>query len=182
MSTIHIAQVTTYGEPPAYTAAPAPPTPEPASGLVQIRVLAAGVHQLVRSRAAGKHYTSGPLPHVVGVDGVGKTVPGDKLVYFITLRTASGSFAEVVNVPKGYVFDLPEGVNPEDAAAMVNPAMSSWMALTARVDLEKLPKNGWTVLVMGATSASGAIAACLARELGATRCVSSVDGAQAVRP
>ncbi|KAI0756086.1 hypothetical protein C8Q80DRAFT_1215182 [Daedaleopsis nitida] len=164
-------RITTWGEAPAFTSTPAPPTPEPASGLVQIRVLAAGVHQLVRSRAAGKHYTSGPLPHMVGVDGVGTTVPDGKRVYFITLRSGGGSFAEVVNVPKDYVFELPEEVSPEEAAAMVNPAMSGWMAMKARVDMEKLPKDGWTVLIMGATSASGAIAATLARELGATRVI-----------
>ena len=110
---INAAQVTSWGAPPAYTALPAPPVPSPESGIVQIRVLATGVHQLVRSRAAGKHYTSGPLPHVVGVDGVGSTIPEGKLVYFITLRTGGGSFAEIVNVPKSYVFDLPEGAKPE---------------------------------------------------------------------
>ncbi len=98
--TINAAQVTSWTSPPAYTAVPVPPAPLAGSGIVQIRVLAVGEHQLVRSRAAGKHYTSGPLPHVVGVDGVGRTIPEGKLVYFITLRTGGGSFAEVVNVPK----------------------------------------------------------------------------------
>ncbi|RPD64552.1 GroES-like protein [Lentinus tigrinus ALCF2SS1-7] len=169
--TINAAQVTSWGSPPTYTALPAPPSPLPESGVVQIRVLATGVHQLVRSRAAGKHYTSGPLPHVLGVDGVGTTIPEGKLVYFITLRTGGGSFAEVVNVPKSYVFDLPDGAKPEMVAAMVNPAMSSWMALKTRVDLTQLPKEGWTALIVGATSASGVIAAATARKLGATRVI-----------
>ncbi|RDX44300.1 NAD(P)-binding protein [Lentinus brumalis] len=169
--TINAAQVTSWGSPPAYTAVPAPPAPLAESGIDQIRVLAVGVHQLVRSRAAGKHYTSGPLPHVVGVDGVGRTIPGDTVVYFITLRTGGGSFAEVVNVPKSYVFELPEGVKPEAVAAMVNPAMSSWMALKARVDMTQLPKEGWTALIVGATSASGVIAAATARKLGATKVI-----------
>ena len=168
---INAAQVTSWGAPPTYTALPAPPVPSLETGIVQIRVLATGVHQLVRSRAAGKHYTSGPLPHVVGVDGVGSTIPEGKLVYFITLRTGGGSFAEVVNVPKSYVFDLPEGAKPEAVAAMVNPAMSSWMALKARVDMAKLPKEGWTALIVGATSASGVIAAATARRLGATKVI-----------
>ncbi|KAI0691095.1 hypothetical protein C8T65DRAFT_699836, partial [Cerioporus squamosus] len=103
--TIKAAQVSSWGSPPVYTAVAAPPTPLPESDVVQIRVL-------------GRHYTSGPLPHIVGVDGVGSTVAEGKLVYFITLRTGGGSFAEVVNVPKSYyVFDLPEGVQPEAVAA-----------------------------------------------------------------
>ncbi|KAI0690717.1 hypothetical protein C8T65DRAFT_745696, partial [Cerioporus squamosus] len=176
--TIKAAQVSSWGSPPVYTAVTAPPAPLPESGIVQIRVLAAGAHQLVRSRAAGKHYTSGPLPHVVGVDGVGSTVPGGKLVYFITLRTGGGSFAEVVNVPKSYVFDLPEGVKPEAVAAMVNPAMSSWMAIKTRVDMTQLPKEGWTALVVGATSASGVIAAATARKLGATKVIGVARNAE----
>ncbi|KAI0690342.1 hypothetical protein C8T65DRAFT_587997 [Cerioporus squamosus] len=170
--TIKAAQVSSWGSPPVYTAVAAPPTPLPESDVVQIRVLAAGAHQLVRSRAAGKHYTSGPLPHIVGVDGVGSTVAEGKLVYFITLRTGGGSFAEVVNVPKSYyVFDLPEGVQPEAVAATVNPAMSSWMALKTRVDMAQLPKSGWTALIVGATSASGIIAAVMARKHGATKVI-----------
>ncbi|KZT12260.1 GroES-like protein [Laetiporus sulphureus 93-53] len=171
MSTIHSAQVTSWGAPPTYTTIPAPPTPSENSEIVRIRVLATGVHQLVRSRAAGKHYTSGALPHTVGVDGVGTILPEGKTVYFITLRTGGGSFAELVNVPKPWVFDLPMGVKPEAIAAMVNPAMSSWMALKTRVDMQQLPKDGWTVLIVGATSTSGTIAAALARKLGAKRII-----------
>lgn len=177
MSTIHAAQVTSWGTAPTYTTVPAPPAPPPSSDVVQIRVLATGVHQLVRSRAAGKHYTSGALPHLVGVDGVGTTEGEDagKTVYFVALKT--GACAERVNVPRAYVFDLPErttaALTPEAIAAIANPAMSSWMALKTRVDLDKLPNEDWTVLVLGATSASGAIAATLARKLGATRYVPS---------
>ncbi|KAI0765153.1 hypothetical protein C8Q74DRAFT_1286571 [Fomes fomentarius] len=163
MSTIHAAQVTSWGAAPTYTTVPAPPAPPPSSDIVQIRVLATGVHQLVRSRAAGQHYTSGALPHIVGVDGVGTTEgegeDAGKTVYFVALKT--GACAERVNVPRAYVFDLPErttaALTPEAIAAIANPAMSSWMALKTRVDLDKLPKQGWTVLVLGATSASGSI-------------------------
>ncbi|KAI0765145.1 hypothetical protein C8Q74DRAFT_1032315 [Fomes fomentarius] len=75
----------------------------------------------------------------------------------------TGACAERVNVPRAYVFDLPERTTaallPEanNVAAIANSAMSTWMAFKTRVDLDRLPKEGWTVLILGATSASGAI-------------------------
>jgi NADPH:quinone reductase-like Zn-dependent oxidoreductase len=54
------------------------------------------------------------------------------------------------------------------ASALLNPAMSSWMALRTRTT--NLPST-FTALVMGATSASGSIAISLARSLGAGKVV-----------
>ena len=76
--------------------------------------------------------------------------------------------AEVLNVASATVVELPEGVDAENVAAMVNPAMSSWMALTRRV--EGL-KEGFSVGILGVTSASGKIGVSVARQLGAARVV-----------
>ncbi|KAJ3463400.1 hypothetical protein MRS44_008186 [Fusarium solani] len=134
---------------------------------VEIRVLATGLHQLVRTRAAGKHYTSTSLPHVPGVDGVGVNVSTGKKSYFTTLTTGEGTFAEIVNVPV------------ED-----NPVMSSWMGLKKRVDFlkDRKGKEGkpWKVLIMGATSASGKIAIKVARTLGATQVVGAARNKDAL--
>jgi NADPH:quinone reductase-like Zn-dependent oxidoreductase len=59
-------------------------------------------------------------------------------------------------------------VDPIQAAALFNPAMSSWMALRTRVFT--LPEK-FTVLIMGATSASGSTAISLARTLGAGKVI-----------
>lgn len=46
--------------------------PEGTEGYVPVTMLAAAVHQLVRSVAKGAHYSSGDeLPLIPGVDGVG---------------------------------------------------------------------------------------------------------------
>ena len=139
----------------------------------QITVIAAGLHGLVRSRAAGKHYSSKTLPHTPGTDGVGRT-PEGQTVYFSTFATG-GSFSEIINVPKAAVTPLPEGIDPYQAAGLVNPALSSWMSLKTRVD--HLPK-GFTVLIMGATSASGEIAISVARSLGARKVIGCARNAQ----
>ncbi|KAF1355340.1 hypothetical protein BDV97DRAFT_366495 [Delphinella strobiligena] len=165
---MYTASVSEWGHAPEYIETETPCRPRADSGNVQVKVLAAGLHRLVQSRAAGTHYSSGNLPHIPGTDGVGTTQDG-RLVYFSTFKTG-GSFSEVVNVPKQAVTLIPEGVDPYQVAAFANPAFSSWMALKQRT--HTLPP-GFSVLIMGATSASGAIAISLARALGASKIIGS---------
>ncbi|KAF5022662.1 hypothetical protein F66182_5280 [Fusarium sp. NRRL 66182] len=157
-------QVTEWGHPPKPIKV-LPPRAPVHEAETEIRVIAAGLHNLVRMRAAGNHYTASSLPHVPGVDGVGMNVSTGKKVYFSTLATGQGSYSEIVNVPSESVVELPEGVDPVVAAAMVNPVMASWMALRKRVRTEDGKAK---VLVLGVTSASGKIAVKVARHLGAT--------------
>lgn len=166
-------RVTEYGQPPKCVDVAEPPAPK--EDEVQLKIIATGIHQVVRSRAAGKHYSSGPLPHVPGVDGVGKTEDG-KTVYFSSFSV--GSMAEYVNVPKRSVLPLPDGIDPIQAAGIANPALSSWTALKLRTT--NLPKD-FSVLVMGATSASGRVAVNLARTLGAKRIIAAARNQEALQ-
>ncbi|WP_454226431.1 hypothetical protein [Propioniciclava flava] len=82
------ALVTAYGHNPQYADAPEPVATEEE---IVIDVLAAALAPRVRSQAAGSHYTStGALPLIPGVDGVG-ALPDGQQVYFLlppTRRTA----------------------------------------------------------------------------------------------
>lgn len=172
--------VNVWGQPPTYTSVPIPPP----NNTIQIRLLAAGQHQVVRSRAAGKHFTSGNVPHVPGIDGVGTilSLPSNstskfrigQTVYFVTFKTG-GSFSEILNVPEEFVMPVTDGADPVQVASLMNPAMSSWMAL--RTKTSNLPKD-FTVLIMGVTSASGAIAIDLARHLGAGKVIGAARNAE----
>ncbi|KAK4580450.1 hypothetical protein LTR86_000653 [Recurvomyces mirabilis] len=161
---MHQAQVEAWGSAPRYISVP--DLSPPAEDEIRIKVLAAGVHQVVRSRATGKHYTSGTPPHIPGVDGIGETEDGKKVYWFSMDR---GCFANWVNMPKRNIRMLPEGTDPVQAAAVINPALSSWMAFKSRVNLP-LPQ-GFSVLILGATSASGRVAVEIARSFGAGRVV-----------
>jgi NADPH:quinone reductase-like Zn-dependent oxidoreductase len=68
-NTMNSATVTTWGESPRYTRVA---VPEPASDEVSVKVIASGLHNVVRSLASGKHYASGTVPYTPGVDGVGR--------------------------------------------------------------------------------------------------------------
>ncbi|KAF2437072.1 quinone oxidoreductase [Tothia fuscella] len=162
-----IAEVTEFGQPPKYVETKDPPVPASDSDLVQVKLLAAGVHVLVRLRAAGQHYTAQGLPHIPGTDAIGKTSDG-QIVYYSTVTPKGGSFQELINLPKASLTPIPAGRDPIQLAGSLNPATSGWMALTTRTF--NLPKN-FSVLVMGATSTSGAIAIPLARALGAGKVI-----------
>ena len=166
------AQVAEWGQPPKCIEVPE--LPPPSEDEVRIKIIATGLHQVVRSRASGKHYLSGRLPHVPGVDGVGTTDDG-RTVYFSSF--AVPSFSEYVNMPKASVMPLPEGIDPIQAAGITNPAMSSWAALKLRTS--NLPKD-FSVLIVGATSASGRVAVHLAKSLGAKRVVAAARNRSAL--
>lgn len=165
------AQVTSWGEPPKLVELSDLGAPPP--GHLQLKVLAAGIHNLVRSRAAGRHYSAHSLPHIPGVDGVGQTSDG-RLFYFSTLTDTGGSMTEMINVPVEKTVAVPDGADPVQVAGLVNPVMASWMALSSRtVGL----KPGFTAVVLGATGVSGAAAVNVARVFGAGKVVGAARSA-----
>ena len=144
-----------YGEFAAPTAA--------GDGEMIVDVIAAGLHPRVRSQAAGSHYTStGELPLVPGVDGVGRG-PDGLLRYFMLQDTTRGSMAEQTVIDARRSVVLPDDTDAVAVAAAMNPAMSSWVALRQRVSFEA----GHKVLVLGATGNSGQLAVQVTRLLGA---------------
>jgi NADPH:quinone reductase-like Zn-dependent oxidoreductase len=160
---MHAAVVTAFGTPPAYQDFPVPEPRDSDEALVD--VLAAGLHPRVRSQADGSHYTStGDLPLVPGIDGVGRA-PDGTLRYFVLPDTTMGAMAQqtVVDLRRSVV--LPPGSDPVLIAAAMNPAMSSWVALRRRITF----RPGQDVLVLGATGSAGRMAVQVARHLGAGR-------------
>jgi NADPH:quinone reductase-like Zn-dependent oxidoreductase len=142
-------------------------------GRVEGQVLAAAVHLIVRAIAGGQHYSAAvPPPFVPGIDGVLRLDDGRR-VYAGGVRAPYGTLAERAVVPERAVIEVPDGLSDATAAALVNPAGSSWVPLT------RLGAQGATVLVLGATRTSGLLAVQAAKALGAERVVAvgrNVDG------
>jgi NADPH:quinone reductase-like Zn-dependent oxidoreductase len=158
---MHAAVVTAFDTPPAYRESPTPTPQTPDEMLVD--VVAAGLHPRVRSQADGSHYTSsGDLPLVPGIDGVGRG-PDGVLRYFVLPDTTMGAMAEQTVVDQRRTIALPDGTDPVLVAAAMNPAMSSWVALRQRIAFE----SGQTVLILGATGSSGQLAVQVAKHFGA---------------
>ena len=117
--------------------------------------------------ASGEHYGSqGTLPMIPGIDGTGRGSDGTR-VYFGGVRPPYGSMAQ--RAAAGFVLPLPDGLDEVTAAAVVNPGVGAWLALTRRAALQP----GETVLVLGATGVSGRIAVALAARMGAGRVIAA---------
>ena len=153
--------------------------PVPESGEVEIRVSAAALSNVVKSRASGTHYSSsGQLPFVVGIDGVGCIEDGRR-VYFALPRAPFGSMSEKTVVRSSQCVSLPDDLDDVTAAAIANPGMSAWAAFKERAQLTV----GETVLVNGATGTAGRLAVQIAKYMGARKVVATgrnVDALQAL--
>lgn len=136
-------------------------------GQVEAQVLAAAVHVIVRVIASGQHYSAAVTPPFVpGVDGVVR-LPDGRRVYAAGVQAPYGMLAERAAVPLAAGVEVPEGLSDATAAALVNPAASSW------IPLSRLGAEGATVLVLGATGTSGLLAVQVAKALGAARVVAA---------
>jgi len=139
--------------------------PVAGDGEVLVEVSAAGFHRIVRGLASGSHYGSaGVLPMIPGVDGVGRLEDGTR-VYFGRVRDQFGTMAERCVTARSMCMEIPESLDDVTVAAMMNPGMSSWAALTERAQFQA----GEGVLIVGATGIAGQLAVQIARRLGARR-------------
>src|SRR3954471_16745887 len=162
---IQAAVVRSFAEPPHYEPFDLPDHVDDDQAVVD--VLAVGLHPRVRAGAAGRHYTStGKLPMVPGVDGVGRRADG-RAVYFVADDELVGPMATRTVIDTRRTVELPAGADVLRIAAAMNPAMSAWVALRRRVPLQPVQ----SVLVLGATGNAGRMAVQVAKRLGAGRVV-----------
>src|SRR5580658_8651913 len=163
---MNAAVVRSFDAPPSYTTFADPIQQE---GEALVKVTAAGLHPIVKALASGSHYGStGELPFIPGVDGVGKLEDGTR-VYFGGARAPFGTFAEYAPAPNWMCLPLPDALADATPAGIANPAMSSWAALTARAKFAA----GESVLILGATGVAGQLAVQVAKRLGARRVVAA---------
>jgi NADPH:quinone reductase-like Zn-dependent oxidoreductase len=143
--------------------------PVAGEGEVIVRVHAAALSPAAKAIASGSHYSSPvTLPVVCGLDGVGRLDDGTR-VFFGGPRSPFGAMADRTVVPRGRCWPIPEGIGDITAAALPNPAMSSWLPFIWGARLAP----GETVLILGATGVAGKLAIQIAKLLGAGRVVAA---------
>jgi NADPH2:quinone reductase len=171
--TLNAALVCSFDAPPRYATFA---DPAAAEGETIVKVTAAGLHPIVKALGKGTHYgSSGVLPFIPGVDGVGRKEDGTR-VYFGVSRSPYGTFAERAPVANGMCLSLPDGIDDATAAGLANPGMSSWVALTERAKFVA----GESVLILGATGVAGQLAVQIAKRLGASRVIAAGRNPQAL--
>lgn len=149
------ALVTEWGNNPVYTDVP---EPQPSDDAEVAAVEASALTNLSRALVSGKHYASKEiaLPAIPGVDGVARLADGRRI--YTGALGSSGMMAERALVdPRGGV-EIPEHVDSVTAAALPNPGISAWTALSHAAAV----KPGDHVLILGATGVTGSMAAQLA--------------------
>ncbi len=151
--------------------------PHPSQNEHLITVTAASLSHVTRSRASGTHYsTSGHVPFVVGIDGVGRLADGRR-VYFVLPTAPFGSMAEQSIAKASHCLALPNDLDDVAAAALAIPGMSSWAALQESAQFQA----GETVLINGATGSSGRLAVQIAKYLGAKKVIATGRNPEALK-
>ena len=131
------AVVTTLGQPPHYQEFP-DPVAEP--GEIVVKMLAAGLHPIVKSRASGTHYsTTAKVPLIPGIDGVGEFDGG--LVYCFGSREELGTMAEKTVTRPENCFPLPAGLDPLQAAAIATRACRHGSRLSSAQDSSRANRS-----------------------------------------
>ncbi len=154
------------GRAPVYSDFDAP-VARPGASVVD--VAASSLSHISKQRASGRHYSaSGTFPFVPGIDGTGTRADGRR-VYFVMPEASHGGMAAQTLVEDRRCIALPDELDAVTAAALAIPGMSSWAALVERAKLVR----GETVLVNGATGASGRLAVQVARHLGAKKIIAT---------
>lgn len=151
------------------------PVPEPANGEVLIRVGAAGVNPFDWKVADGmlKDQVEHTFPMILGFDAAGTVErvgegveafsEGDEVYgQLFKVPLGAGTYAEYVTAPVSAIAPKPSSVGFEEASALPTPGLTA-MALMDATD----PKEGETVLVVGATGGVGSYAVQIAVRRGA---------------
>jgi len=133
------------------------PDPQASEGEVLVRVEAIGVNHVDLTMRSGG---TGPPPKILGFDAAGRREDtGERVLLTATL----GTYAELVVAKEENVYAIPDSLDAAAAAALGVPYSTSWWSI---VDLGGL-KEGDTLLVQGASTATGQASVDIGRALGA---------------
>lgn len=169
-------QVRSYGGPEVLVPTDLP-TPEPGPGEVRVDLAAAGVNFVEIYQRIGRYRI--PLPYVPGGEGagtvtaVGTGVDGVRVGDRVASVDLRGAYAAQALVPADRVVTIPDGIDPDLAAAALLQGLTAHYLL-----FDSYPvRAGDTVLVHAAAGGMGLLLTQLATRLGARviGTVSTVD-------
>lgn len=149
------------------------PKPTPADRQVLVRVEAVAVNPIDTYLRSGLVAAPLRFPHIIGADlagvveavgpGVTRYRPGDRVWGSNQqFQGRAGTFAEFAAVDEQWLYPLPDGVAPQQAAAVALVGLTAWLGLH-RVNL----KSGQTLFVNGGTGGVGSAVVQMAKAKGA---------------
>ncbi|WP_325051375.1 quinone oxidoreductase family protein [Streptomyces corynorhini] len=148
------------------------PDPVAGPGEVVVEVEAAGVNfgdikEIAGELTEGPYARKGPLPHIPGMEVVGRTGDGRRCVGYLR----QGGYATKAVVAERDLAPLPPEVAAGGALALLVQGLTAWHLLrsVARV------RPGESVVVHAAAGGTGSLAVQLAREFGAGRVIATAS-------
>ncbi|MFI0786176.1 zinc-binding alcohol dehydrogenase family protein [Streptomyces lydicus] len=148
------------------------PDPVAGPGETLVEVAAAGVNfgdikQIAGELTEGPYAPKGPLPHIPGMEVVGRTADGRRVLGYVR----QGGYAAKTVVAERDLVVLPQGVSAGAALALLVQGLTAWHLLrsVARV------RPGESVVVHAAAGGTGSLAVQLARAFGAGRVIATAS-------
>ena len=138
---------------------------DPGEGEVLIEMSFAGVNPVDRYQAEGRVAPDAPVPRTLGSEGAG-TVDGRAVMvrgHGLGSRR-DGLWGTAAVVPEEALIPIPDGVRPDQAAAMGVAGVTAWRCAVEKAGLSANDR----VLVLGASGGVGSMLVSLARSIGAT--------------
>ncbi|MEU4195281.1 zinc-binding dehydrogenase [Kribbella sp. NPDC026611] len=162
-------QVTEFGGPEVLVPAEVdPPVAGPDQLLVE--VTAAGVNFADTHRTDGSYRGGVQLPYVPGLEIVGRTDTGRRILAPL-FEIGGGGYAEYAVAAAHRAVDVPDGVTDGQALALLVQGLTAWHLL--RNSARLLP--GETVVVNAAAGGVGSLAVQLAKEFGAGQVIATAS-------
>jgi NADPH:quinone reductase len=165
-----------YGSPDVLQTVDVPvPTVTPGAVLVQVK--AAGVNFADTMRRRNQYLAKTPLPYIPGseVAGVIAEVSPEVTQYKVGDRvvalTENGCYAEYVALPEHQIHPIPDGVDFDQAAALLLQGLTAYHVLKTSGQLVQ----GESVLVHAAAGGVGTLAVQLAKLMGAGHVIAAAS-------
>lgn len=137
---------------------------DPGADEVLVDLEYAGVNPVDRYGALGRVAPNGPVPRTLGGEAVARVDGRLAVVLGHGLGAArDGVWASAAVVPRAALVEVPDGVDPTQAAGAGVAGVTAWHAVQ-----EASVEAGDRVLVLGASGGVGSLIVSLARGLGAT--------------
>ncbi len=139
------------------------PAPTPSDGEELLDVVYASVNPLDIWVCQGNFAGITPQPHVPGSEGLVRRADGSLAVVLGVGVAGPGTYAEQLAAPTASLTEVPDGVDPQQAAGLGVAGVTAWECVHSLAEVSADD----TVLVLGASGGVGSVAVQLARRAGA---------------
>jgi NADPH2:quinone reductase len=139
------------------------PDPEPGDGQVLVKVARSGINFADTHQTRNDYLAEQQLPMVPGGEISGTTPDGKRVAALLM----NGGYAEQVAVPEAALVPVPDGVDDDQAAALLLQGLTAWSILNVSARVQE----GESVVVQAAGGGTGSLAIQLAKRAGAGRVI-----------